>query len=71
MGTLDLWFSYETPIAFWNDGEERVVRKNQWGPTTGRHLNAVDGGSKAAVSARIDTAEFEAQMQMILSRFEL
>jgi hypothetical protein len=42
---LSIYFSYETPIAFHSDVGS-YVRENDWGPTTGKHLNYVDGGDK-------------------------
>lgn len=36
---LTVAFSYETAIAFQIDHGEWVVRQNDWGPTTGKHLN--------------------------------
>lgn len=42
---LDLYFSYETCIAFHGDGK-LVIRENDWGPTTGKHLNYVENGHK-------------------------
>jgi|19_taG_2_1085344.scaffolds.fasta_scaffold05372_4 hypothetical protein len=37
-GSLDIYYSYETPVAFQGMGViARTV--NYWGPTTGRHLN--------------------------------
>ena len=44
MGDFRVWFSYSTPIAF-ADGRRTVCRENEWGPTTGRHLRAVDAGT--------------------------
>lgn len=44
--SLSLWFSYNTVIAFTVNGV-RHVTENAWGPTTGRHLNEIDGGNKA------------------------
>jgi hypothetical protein len=38
LGHLEVWFSYETPIAY-DDGEEFVCSENPAGPTTGRHIN--------------------------------
>jgi hypothetical protein len=54
---LTCWFSYETVIAFQIGGHHRVVSKNYWSQTTGRHLNAIDGGGKA-VKARVDADTF-------------
>jgi len=60
IGNKRIYFSYKTPIAFYTpSGHEcagLVVRQNDWGPTTSKHLNAIDGGNKAA---RIPGAEFE------------
>lgn len=41
------WFSYQTLVAFQRIGGKRYVRENVWGTTTGKHLNAIDGGNKA------------------------
>ena len=40
-------FSYSTPVAFRNAGRW-VVRVNDWGPTTGKHLNYLDSGDKSS-----------------------
>lgn len=50
-------FSYRTVIGF-NEHEGRgwTVRDNEWGPTTGKHLNHLDGGDK---STRVDGVTFE------------
>ena len=58
VGLLTVWYSYHTPIAFRSPGGPRVVHVNDWGPTTGRHLNDIDGGDKAAKAARVSAAEF-------------
>ena len=42
---VDIYFSYQTPIAI-RHGGKLVVRENNWGPTTGKHLNSIDGGKK-------------------------
>jgi hypothetical protein len=60
-GGTTLYFSYRTLIGF-TAGEPRFlryVRRNDWGQTTGKHLNAIDGGSKEAKAARLDAAAFE------------
>lgn len=56
VGDLTVWFSYKTPIAFRKLGADRVVRQNDWKQTTGKHLNAIDGGDK---KARVSSEEFE------------
>lgn len=59
MGSVTVWFSYRTPIAFVVHGHNRVVHENDWGPTTGKHLNWIDGGDKDAKKRRIDSDTFE------------
>jgi hypothetical protein len=54
IGGASVWFSYRTPIAFAYNGE-RVVRENDWNVTTGKHLNAIDGGDK---KSRVSGEEF-------------
>lgn len=58
MGPVTVWFSYRTAVAFQVDGHARVVRENSWGPTTGKHLNWIDGGG-SAVKERVSSEEFE------------
>lgn len=40
------WFSYKTLVAFYKLGGSKVVHENIWGPSTGKHLDAIDGGDK-------------------------
>lgn len=52
---ITLYFSYETLIAFEGfigGSSQKVVIKNQWGVTTGKHLNFIDGGSKNRVEEK-------------------
>jgi hypothetical protein len=53
------WFSYKTLVAFRSNATGRVVRQNEWGPTTGKHLNWIDGGNKAD---RLPENEFLARL---------
>ena len=46
VGNLSLWFSYNTCVAFCVSGRSTKVHENTWGPTTGKHLNWIDGGDK-------------------------
>ena len=59
VGDFEIAFSYRTPIGFYapesglmdNTGTRKewegrngwVIRENDWGPTTGRHLNELPG----------------------------
>lgn len=58
---ITYWFSYQTCVAF-EDGDGLRVVKNQWGPTTGKHLNLIDGGSREAVKERLKLDEFNRQL---------
>jgi hypothetical protein len=42
IGNLDLWFSYETVIAFTSGPGRTVISENVWSTTTGKHLNWID-----------------------------
>lgn len=43
---ITVWFSYNTPIAFQASRfEYMVARKNDWGPTTGKHIRWAKDGS--------------------------
>jgi hypothetical protein len=44
---IDYFFSYQTLVAVRYMGTT-LVRRNDWGPTTGKHLNWIDGGDKAS-----------------------
>lgn len=57
---LTVYYSYRTCVAFWTPSTGLLVRQNEWGPTTGKHINAIDGGDK---SSRIASAEFVAQLR--------
>jgi hypothetical protein len=57
-GKGEVYFSYQTPVAF-RGRNGLVVRENDWGPTTGKHLNWIDGGNK---NGRIPGDEFERRL---------
>lgn len=59
----DLYYSYTTIVAFHIDDKDVVVRQNDWGVTTGKHLNWIDGGNK---KARIPSVQFEAMLRQVL-----
>ncbi|MCK9600456.1 MAG: hypothetical protein M0R06_15530 [Sphaerochaeta sp.] len=67
VGGLTIDFSYQTPIAF-RDSEDSAVRVNVWSTTTGKHLNNIDGGNKAA---RIPGPEFEARLDAAIARLSI
>lgn len=42
-GPIEMYFSYRTCVAFRDPATGRLlVCENDWGPTTGRHLNELD-----------------------------
>ena len=61
---MSFYFSYETLVAV-NTGNELKVLQNYWGPTTGKHLNAIDGGDKEAKDKRLDKDAFDAFVKQI------
>lgn len=56
VGPIEIWYSYQTPVAFRVEGHSKVVHSNDWGPTTGKHLNWIDDGDK---SSRVSSEEFQ------------
>jgi hypothetical protein len=52
------WFSYSTLVAFRKGGGRTWVHKNDWGTTTGRHLNWIDDGDK---KSRLSSQDFNAK----------
>lgn len=67
VGMLTLFFSYQTPVAFRTYNSGLVVRENEWGPTTGKHLNWLDSGR----SNRISGEDFENKLQEVLKEHDL
>ena len=63
---LELYFSYETIVAFDVRGQEIVVSQNVWSNTTGRHLNEIDDGRK---EDRVNPDAFQKQLDEALKRF--
>ena len=61
-GSRTYWFSYRTCVGFLDSDTVRgiVVRRNEWGPTTGKHLNEIDGGDTEARARRVDLETFQA-----------
>jgi hypothetical protein len=58
VGPLSVYFSYKTPVAFSHPRTGLVVRENDWGPTTGKHLNWINNIKED----RISGGEFEKQL---------
>lgn len=57
---ITLWFSYQTLVAFAHPTRGMVCVENEWGPTTGKHLNAI-----CARSRRVSREEFERLLEEV------
>jgi len=66
IGDLDMYFSYQTMVAFNTPSSGKVVQKNEWGATTGKHLNYVDGG---AINNRVDAEEFARRWNEVATKY--
>lgn len=56
----DFYYSYKTLVAYRKNGQGLVVRQNEWGSTTGKHLNWIDGGKK---DQRLSADDFQARFK--------
>lgn len=66
-GGYTLWYSYKTLVAFRAPNHPLVVSENVWTPTTGKHLNMIDGGEK---KNRVDHQTFQRLVSELLRRKE-
>lgn len=48
IGSLSVYHSYSTVVAFSSPEDGLVVCKNSWSRTTGKHLNWIDNGNKSS-----------------------
>ena len=60
---ITLYYSYSTIIAYRQSGE-LVARVNDWGNTTGKHLNSLEPNK----SARLKGADFEKALLKAMKR---
>lgn len=63
---LRIYFSYKTIIVFYTPKSGLVVMQNYWSTTTGKHLNAIDGGNK---KNRVDQETFKKLYAETLSEY--
>lgn len=68
VGSLELAFSYRTIVAFRDGWGAWTVRENEWGPTTGKHLNYIDGGERGNKANRLSGEEFGRRLNEIMAR---
>lgn len=59
MGNLTLYFSYETLMAFEHPNEGLVIRENDWGRTTGKHLNAISDNHRERIPGDVFERRWE------------
>ena len=64
LGEIELWYSYDTVIAYRDLQDGLTIRQNDWSTTTGKHLNWIDPDK----SKRITGAEFETKLHAALQR---
>ena len=67
IGSLDLYFSYSTLIAFSSDKVGFWISENVWSVTTGRHLNEIHPDH----SIRSTNAVFEVMVKKMLKEHKL
>lgn len=67
IGPLTVWYSYKTPVAFMVLGKEKVVHENNWGSTTGKHLNWIDRDKSIRVSAETFQQKWDEQVKPLLA----
>ena len=65
LGTITLYYSYQTIVAYRDIQDGLVVHVNDWGTTTGKHLNWLDDGDK---KYRLMRNEFEKMLKAALDR---
>lgn len=66
IGSLTLYFSYETIIAFEDGGDFHII-KNYWSSTTGKHLNAISPDKKE----REEQKQFQVNLELALEKHNL
>jgi len=66
VGNLQIWYSYQTPIAFSAPDYERVARRNDWGPTTGKHFTAIGISRKERIGETFEALLQEATLKNFL-----
>lgn len=66
IGDIMIHFSYETPIQYYTPETGIVTTENVWGPTTGRHLNAISNPQD-----RIPWKEFQDRITQDLGQLQI
>ena len=63
LGAFELFYSYETIVAFCSGKTGLVCSENNWGVTTGKHLNWIVPNKKE----RIPYSQFKVELEEMLS----
>jgi hypothetical protein len=61
VGSVTLYFSYETCVGFYHGSTGTVLSENIWSRTTGKHLSSF--GDK---SYRVPHAEFQSKLEEVM-----
>lgn len=64
IGNTHFYYSFETVMAV-KHNDVLTVMVNMYGPSTGKHLRAIDGGSDEAKAKRLEQADFNAFLKTI------
>ena len=67
IGSLDIFYSYNTVVAFRDGYDGLVISKNYWGSTTGKHLNWINSNKKI----RVDSETFDQKLSQVLKKHKL
>ena len=67
IGSLELWFSYETIVAFDHPLTSFICSKNVWSNTTGKLLNEICPNKKE----RMGHEQFKKRLGDLLTRLHL
>ena len=64
IGTLTLYYSYKTIVAYHDYEDGLTVCENIWSVTTGKHLNWINRDK----STRVDSDKFDEMLKLSLER---
>jgi len=63
IGRLTLFFSYKTVIGVFTPDDGAYVRENDWGPTTGKHINWIM--DQYGIKTRMSSSDFDDRLEAI------
>lgn len=64
LGNLDIYFSYNTAVAFEDSQANLVISQNKWSTTTGKHLSTISKD----VSDRIPYDQFKKALKRAIEK---